>query len=68
MLGILVRIALQMVRETGLEPARLAALPPQGSASAISPLAHEENGKQLIFFWQVLYQVEDILAANVIFF
>lgn len=41
MLGMLVRIALQMVPRTGLEPACLAALPPQGSASAISPPGHK---------------------------
>jgi hypothetical protein len=39
MLGMLVRIALQMVRGKGLEPSCLAALPPQGSVSAISPPA-----------------------------
>lgn len=30
----------KLVRTAGLEPARLAALPPQSSASAIPPRAH----------------------------
>jgi hypothetical protein len=34
-----------MVPRTGLEPACLAALPPQGSVSAIPPPGHRKYGK-----------------------